>query len=115
MKDAENERDRLLTSNPHLKHWQQLSLPYMAPTKGGAKHTLDETNRHIADVQFKYQENLEASLFSHHFTGIDVKPGNPDTKTADGKGGGVAAKEKVPVFTRLPYTVKAKRDLCQHH
>ena len=112
LKEAEDERDRLLTTNPHLKDWQQLSLSYLPPTKNGAKHSLEETNKHIADVQRRYQDNLESLLKRHHFTGqgggeVDVKPANWDFKTPDGKGGGLAAKDKVPVYTRLPYVVTA--------
>jgi hypothetical protein len=104
--NAEKEQKRLLTNDPRLKDWRVYSAPDLEPIKGGGKHTEQEVKAHLNKLQVEYQDNLQGLLQRHKFGAVQIVAKNIETKTVDSKGG-TPAKDKAPVYTRIPFSVQA--------
>jgi hypothetical protein len=104
--DAENDQKRMFERDPRLKDWRIYSAPDLEPVKGGGKHTDEEIQRHLTKNQNEYLNLLQGLLQTHRFSGVNIVPKKPDTKTLDAKAG-PTSKDKTPILTRFPYTVEA--------
>lgn len=115
LKDKQAELDKLLDDesvvlkrSPRLKDYLKISLPDL-PQKPGASakaRNQEDVLAHQRKWQETYGSYLTELLHKSGFVmnSINVQPKTPDTKTPDSKGGAVA-KDKIPVYTRLPFTV----------
>jgi hypothetical protein len=103
----ESDRKKLLDRNPRLEHWQKLSLPDLARKPGSKSRNAEDAIKHQKEWAVKYSEYLIALLKDSGFvsSSISITAKTPDTKVPDAKGG-APAKDKVPVYTRLPFAIQ---------
>jgi hypothetical protein len=103
----QKEMDLVLNRSPRLKGFSKISLPDLQQKPGGARtRNQEDVIAHQKRWQQSYGDYLRELLHKSGFmmSSISVSPKLPDTKTPDAKGGALS-KDKVPVYTRLPFTV----------
>jgi len=100
-------KEKIELRNPHLRYWKQISLPEVKLAAGKTR-TPEDTAKHLAQVEVKYEQYLSGLLRQHLFTpaSISVTPKPPDSKSSPtivGSG---------PIYTKLAFVVKGQASLA---
>ena len=109
LKKEEDLTKKLLAKN-RISDWKKYSLPAAAHSKedvAKGKAANDEAKPHFANVQVKYENYLRNLMHHSGFSGVpDITTKPPDSRTGPTTG------NKIPIYTRFPFTVKVQGSLA---